>query len=153
MEERADNFFYIVRSIFFIFIAAACLLAVVWFLGSYYEEKAFTADYNDSAGGYYIFYEQNKEKQSEPLLIVKVRYFSNDLYVSEYGRDNWRLLREEINAISGKEQIGKIKKGLLERILENHNNNYSPQTVEYRLEPNPLQIWVIEIRNYLKKLF
>jgi hypothetical protein len=144
---------HIVRSIFFVLMAAAGLLTLIWFLGPYYEEKAFIADYNDSEEGYHIFYEQNNERQSEPMLIVKVRYFSNDLYVSEYGRDNWRLLKEEIKAISGKEQIGKIKKALLEKILENHNNSYSPQTVEYRLEPNPLQIWVLEIRAYLKKLF
>lgn len=153
MEERADNFFYIVRSIFFVFIAVACLLVVSWFLGAYYEEKAFIADYDDSAGGYYIFYEQNKKKQSEPLLIVKARDFSNNLYVSEYGRDNWRLLKKEIDVISGKEQIKIIKRELLKKMLENHNNNYCPQTIEYRLEPNSLQIWVIDIRNYLKKLF
>lgn len=153
MEGSTDNFFYIVRPIFFILIAVACLLAVSWFLGSYYEEKAFIADYDDSVGGYYIFYEQNKKKQSEPLLIVKTRDFSNNLYVSEYGRDNWRLLKEEIDAINGKGQIDIIKSELLKKILGNLNNNYCPQTIEYRLEPNPLQIWVIDIRNYLKKLF
>jgi len=152
MEERIDNFFYIMRVIFFVFMAVACLLAVSWFLGPYYEEKAFIADYDDSAEGYYIFYEQNKKKQSEPLLIVKTRDFSNNLYVSEYGRDNWRLLKEEIDAIRGKEQIKIIKSELLKKMLKNHNNNYCPQTIEYRLEPSSLAIWMIDIRNYLKKV-
>jgi len=152
MEERIDNFFYIMRVIFFVFMAVACLLAVSWFLGPYYEEKAFIADYDDSAEGYYIFYEQNKKKQSEPLLIVKTLDFSNNLYVSEYGRDNWRLLKEEIDAIRGKEQIKIIKSELLKKMLKNHNNNNCPQTIEYRLEPSSLAIWMIDIRNYLKKV-
>ena len=128
-------------------------MAGIWFLGDYYEEKAFIADYNDSAGGYYIFYEQNKEKQPDPLFIVKPRNFSKELYISEYGHDNWILLEDEINLIDGREQIEKVKKGLLEKIQENHNNNYSPQDLEYRLEPQPSQLWVVYIRNCLKKLF
>jgi hypothetical protein len=153
MEERTTNLFYIIRSVFFGFIIMGGFLTAVWFFGDYYEEKALIAEYNNSAGGYYIFYEQNKEKQSEPLLIVKARDFSNDLYVSKYGRDHWRVLEEEINAISGKEQIDLMKKSLLEQILKNHNNKRSPQTLEYRIEPNPSQLWVPYIRNCLKKLF
>jgi len=153
MGEKTGNFFYIVRPMLIGFIVAVCALAAIWFLGTYYEEKAFIADYNDSAGCYYIFYEQNKEKQAEPLLIVKARNLSSDLYVSKYGRNHWRLIKEEINAINGKGQIEQMKKGLLEQILRNHKNKHSPQTIEYRLEPNPSQLWVTYIRSYLKKLF
>lgn len=108
------------------------------------NDKAVVAMYDESLKGYNIFYEINGKIDTEAAWFVKAFLPLNELYITDIGKNNWRLVKKQIESIKEDNPDGRIESDLLEKILENHNKNLYPSTVGYKLVPSvmkELRIW------------
>ncbi|MFC1514489.1 hypothetical protein ACFL5X_01135 [Candidatus Omnitrophota bacterium] len=139
------QFFFLIFAIGLIFLSTLDF----WFPS---KDKTLVAIYDDASKGYNIFYEFDGKINPEPTWLVKAFSPLNELYITDFEKNNWRLVIEQIQSIKENNPSGRAESVLLEEILDKHNKGFYPENIGYEVTPSAmkkLRIWFD--KNILKK--
>ena len=130
------------------------LLAIVFFIFTINfwfpsGNKTIVAIYEKDLPGYKIYYGKDREVNPKPTWLVKAFPPSNELHITDFNRENWRLVKKQISSIKEDYPRGRLETDLLEEILENYKKGIYPQEVIYETLPSALE----QFRERLNKIF